>query len=63
MAEEIIGFPIHGYFEVVFVFVPGGGRLSILYFFRWRKFCSVLHENATLCVTERFGLQELTVPR
>ena len=30
---------------------------------RWRKFCSVLHENSTLCVTERFGRQELTVPR
>ena len=31
-------------------------------FFRWRKFCSVLHENSTLCVTQRFGRQELTVP-
>ena len=30
---------------------------------RWRKFCSVLHENSTLCVTERFGRQKLTVPR
>jgi len=30
---------------------------------KWRKFCSVLHENSTLCVTERFGRQKLTVPR
>ena len=31
--------------------------------FRWRKFCNILHKNATVCVTELYGRQKLTVPK
>jgi len=30
---------------------------------KWRQFCSILHRNTTVCVTERFGRRLLTVPR
>merc|ERR1719244_43937 len=29
----------------------------------WRDFCSHLHSNVTLCVTEKFGRNFLTVPK
>ena len=43
--------------------VDGGCRAKDETVLRWHKFCSFLHANSTLCVTERFGLNLLTVPK
>ena len=43
--------------------VEGGCRAKDETVLRWHKFCSFLHSNSTLCVTDRFGLNLLTVPK
>ena len=43
--------------------VTGGCPATDPTVLRWHKFCSFLHGNNTLCVTQRFGKNILTVPR
>ena len=43
--------------------VTGGCPATDLTVLRWHKFCTFLHGDSTLCVTERFGKNLLTVPR
>ena len=43
--------------------VTGGCPSTDTTVLRWHKFCSFLHGNDTLCITERFGKNILTVPR
>merc|ERR1711892_238511 len=43
--------------------VKGGCPYNDPVVLKWRDFCGHLHENKTLCVTERFGRNSLTIPR
>jgi len=43
--------------------VKGGCPQTDPMILEWRDFCSHLHSNVTLCKTERFGRELLTVPR
>jgi len=43
--------------------VDGGCKAKDETVLKWHKFCSLLHANATLCVTDTFGKNTLTVPK
>merc|ERR1711978_89478 len=43
--------------------VDGGCKAKDETVLKWHKFCSFLHANSTLCVTDTFGKNKLTVPK
>ena len=43
--------------------VTGGCPTKDPMVLKWHKFCTFLHGDSTLCVTEKFGRNFLTVPR
>lgn len=43
--------------------VDGGCKAKDETVLKWHSFCTSLHSNATLCVTDTFGKNKLTVPK